>query len=466
MFLYSFLFTVGFLVLLPRFILDALRGGKYADGFRQRLGDVPRVEAGGRPVVWLHCVSVGETQAARSVVEELLAAHPEYALVVSTTTLTGQRIAREVFGKRAAGIIYFPFDWRWTVRRALGRVRPNIVLIMETELWANFLRECRRRRIPVALVNGRLSQKSARNYRLVRFLMRRVTNDLTLALMQSESDAARIKELGIAPERVHVTGNVKFDAAPPAATGTAELDARFRVAHSSRPLIVFASTHDGEETLLFRALDELNHALPALRPRVLVAPRRPERFAAVAQMVQATGMRWTRRSSLPAATDAVCDAVLLDTIGELPATYALANAVFVGGSLVPHGGHNILEPAAASRAIVTGAHTANFDSIMRAFRDAGALVQLPPAPPGETITHLTDAFRTLLTDAKMNRRLGERAAAVCQANQGATKRTMRLLDEVFNTSARNCESNSSPAQHIARAAEPQPAADAHGRLLP
>lgn len=449
-FLYSFLLAVGFLILLPRFLFDALRHGKYAAGFWERLGGVPPIDAAGRRVIWLHCVSVGETQAARPIVEELLAAHPEFSLVVSTTTKTGQQVARDVFGARALAVIYFPFDWRWTVRRSLTRIRPCAVLVMETELWANFLRECRRRQIPVALINGRISPGSMANYRRVRFFMRRVTRDLTLALMQSASDGERIVELGIPQAHVSITGNVKFDA-PVADTEIASLlDRRFQFSTQTRPLIICASTHDGEEIILLQALAELRAACPNLRPRILFAPRHPERFAVVARLLQASGLRCVRRSDAYAATDVECDIVLLDSIGELAGVYSLANVVFIGGSLVPRGGHNILEPATASRAIVTGAHTANFADIVRAFLDAEALIQLPSAAEAETIHSLAKIFAELLLNADASRRLGTRAAEVCTANQGATKRTVALLDSLFKDESKSAvahDSKSSNANH-------------------
>ncbi|HYE15567.1 MAG TPA: glycosyltransferase N-terminal domain-containing protein, partial [Pyrinomonadaceae bacterium] len=210
--LYSILLGAGVLALLPRFLLGAVRHGKYAEGLKERAGSLPKLEAAGRPVVWLHCVSVGETQAARPLASSLLEEFPGHLLVVSTTTLTGQRVAREAFGSRAALVFYFPFDWAWSVRRALAAVSPSAVLVMETELWPRFFRECRRRGTPVALVNGRISEKSFGRYRLIRFFIRRVLADLTLAVMQTEEDAARIRELGVEPGRVRVAGNVKFDA--------------------------------------------------------------------------------------------------------------------------------------------------------------------------------------------------------------------------------------------------------------
>lgn len=459
--LYSFLLTVGFLILLPRFIFDALRHGKYAAGFRERLGGLLPLGSDGHPVIWIHCVSVGETQAARPVAGRLLAAYPYHRLVVSTTTLTGQRIAREVFGNQAARIIYFPFDWRWTVRRALNAIQPSAVLIMETELWANFLRECRARKIPVALINGRISPRSMRNYRRIRFLMRRVVNNLSLALMQSAEDAMRIIELGLARERVHITGNVKFDAAPPQSALTEILDARFRFSQSSRPLLIAASTHDGEETLLLRAFVELDKRDASLRPRLLIAPRHPERFEAVARLLQTSTLEWVRRSDAPAAIDAECDAVLLDTIGELTAAYPLAIVVFVGGSLVPHGGHNILEPAALGRAIVTGAHTANFDSIVQAFLAAEAIMQLPAASDEEIVSALADSFSKLFANAELNRHLGDRAAAVCRESRGATERTTAFLATLLAdkanaySSSTHAASRANPNTHAPAAIEPR-----------
>jgi len=193
--LYSFLLTLGVIVLLPRFIVDAIRNGKYVAGWRERLGQLPRIETDGRPLIWLHCVSVGEAQAARPLARQIIKEFPSHQLLVSTTTLTGQRIARDVFRDDAVAVIYFPFDWAWTVRRALKKVNPSAVLIMETELWPNFLRECRRRRVPLAIVNGRLSERSFRRYQFIKGFTKRIVNDLNLALMQTEADAERMRAL-------------------------------------------------------------------------------------------------------------------------------------------------------------------------------------------------------------------------------------------------------------------------------
>ena len=434
-FLYSILLGVGVLMLLPRFLLDALRHGKYAAGLGERAGELQGFDAGGRPVVWLHCVSVGEAQAARPLARAVLEEHPHHALVVSTTTQTGQRVAREAFGERAALVFYFPFDWAWSVRRALGAIKPSAVLVMETELWPRFFRECRRRGIPLALVNGRISEKSFRRYRLIRFFIRRVLEDLSLAAMQTEADAARVRALGVAAERVRVTGNVKFDLEETGAHPlTDELRRRFRLG-AGRPLVVAASTHAPEERILLEAYKLLADTSRGTRPRLLVAPRHPERFGEVAVLVESSGFSFARRSGPASAGDEDCDVILLDSIGELRAVYPLADVVFVGGSLAPVGGHNVLEPALAARCIITGAHTFNFKAVVGALLEEEALVQLPPVEGAEAAAALARALRELLDDEERRGRMGERARAVLEQNRGATARTVKLLAPLLNRRA-------------------------------
>ncbi|MCA1815710.1 MAG: 3-deoxy-D-manno-octulosonic acid transferase [Acidobacteria bacterium] len=436
--LYSILLTLAVLAMLPAFAWDALRHGKYVAGLRERAGAIKDFQAGGRPVIWLHCVSVGEAQAARPLARALAARFPTHALVVSTTTLTGQRVAREAFRDLAASVFYFPFDWAWSVRRALDRVRPRVVLLMETEIWFRFLRECHARGVAVAVVNGRLSEKSFRRYKLIGGFTRRVVRLLSLAVMQTEDDAARVRALGLAPTRVAVSGNVKFDADDDTTSRAATdgLRARFAL-DGRRPLVLAASTHAPEERIIVEAFRQLltraaadNGALP----RLLVAPRHPERFAEVAALLDSSDLAWARRSAAPSASDARADAILLDTVGELRAAYPLAEVVFVGGSVAATGGHNVLEPAAASRAIVTGAHTFNFTEIMRRLRARDAVVQLPALDEDNAIAELARTFRELLRDGERRRQLGANALAVLNENRGATARTVELLTPLLRRS--------------------------------
>jgi 3-deoxy-D-manno-octulosonic-acid transferase len=437
-FLYGILLGIGVAALLPRFLFDAARHGKYAAGLGERAGRLPHFDAGGRPVVWLHCVSVGETQAARPLARAILDAYPSHALVVSTTTQTGQRVAREAFGPDAALVFYFPFDWAWSVRRALGAVNPSAVLVMETELWPRFFRECRARGVPVALVNGRISEKSFRRYRLVGSFIRRVVRDISLACMQTEEDAARLRALGLAEERVRVSGNIKFDSeeAEGSRALTEELRERFGF-DAARPLVVAASTHAPEERVVVEAYGLLTGGPSSTseRPRLLIAPRHPERFAEVAALLEASGLSWARRSDARRESDASCDAVLLDTIGELRAVYPLAEVVFVGGSIARTGGHNVLEPALAARCVVTGAHTFNFTAIVRSFLEQGALVQLPPLGESDAPAELARVIAGLLRDDDKRRAVGERARAALEMNRGATGRTVRMLAPILNQRA-------------------------------
>lgn len=465
--LYSLLLFVGILILLPRFLLDAARHGKYAAGFRERLGGVAPLtfeETSGRAVIWLHCVSVGEAQAARPLVKLLRARFPDHALVVSTTTLTGQRIACEIFKNDAARVFYFPFDFAFSVRRALDSIKPSVVLIMETEIWFRFLRECRRREIPVAIVNGRLSEKSFRNYRRLGAIIRRVLQNVSLAVMQSEADAARIRALGLDDARIRVSGNIKYDLNDATAENQSladELRARFQL-DGARPVILAASTHANEERILLYAFwrlceehglvkqnqkiieENMKRGLPPAcfcidpnrhlrfnkinQPRLIIAPRHPERFNEVAELIAPAFPRWARRSSQPSEGDKNADVVLLDSIGELRAVYPLAEIVFVGGSLVPVGGHNILEPASAGRATIVGSHTHNFAQIVGDFLARGALIQLPETKDeSEAADLLAREVFELLTDDARRDELGQNARRALDENRGATARTVDFI---------------------------------------
>lgn len=431
-FIYSLLLAVGFLVLLPRFLYDAFHHGKYVAGFRERLGTLAPVT--GQPLLWIHCVSVGETQAARPLVLELKKQFPNHRIAISTTTLSGQTLAREIFKNDAEKIFYFPFDWRWTVRRTLKALRPEAVLIMETELWPGFLRECERQQIPVVVLNGRLSERSFRRYRLFRKFMSRVLRGVSLAIMQTEADAARLRLLGIAAEKVQVSGSLKFDAGtlPLNDALTEELRERFNFTSDS-PLILAASTHAPEERIIIEAFKRvIAHAVPAAR--LMVAPRHPERFSEVASLLEASGLPCSRRSSPASTTDTKARIVLLDTIGELQSVYSLATVVFVGGSIAKTGGHNILEPAAVGACVLTGAHTDNFREIVEAFVRADAIVQLPAIPDSDLTLELEKLFAAFLTDRDKRTLLGERARQLVNKNRGATERTVELLKKLFANS--------------------------------
>jgi 3-deoxy-D-manno-octulosonic-acid transferase len=430
-FLYSLLLTLGFVLLLPRFAIDALRNGKYVTGLRQRLGDIPDLNSD-RPIIWLHCVSVGEVRAAQPIVQRVKETFSHHLLVVSTTTVTGQHLAQNIFREPAALVFYFPIDWAWTVRRVLRKLNPAAILIIETELWPHLFRAARQRKTPVVLLNGRISDKSFRRYKRIRIFMSRVLNDLTLAIMQSEPDAARIGALGLSEDRIATVGNLKFDSEE-ASTDTALTDqirTRFDL-NDGRPLFVAASTHDPEETVVLDAFRTAKKSQPNLR--LLLAPRHPERFAAVDALLAESEFSLARRSAVPNNQDKAADIVLLDSIGELSAVFPLADVAFIGGSIAPHGGHNVIEPAAHGVCTLTGPHTSNFAAITEAMLDAGAVIQLPDTP--QPAAELASALETLFADRQHRLELGQRARAVWEDNRGATARTLELLSPILDAQA-------------------------------
>jgi len=416
--------------MLPAFLL---RREKYAAGFKERLGNYPDFKHDGRKVIWLHCVSVGETNAARPLVDELRQAFPDHRLVVSTTTKTGQQLAQKIFKDKADAIVYFPFDFKFAVRRALDNFKPSLVLLMETEIWPRFIREAKEGGAKIAIVNGRLSERSVSRYKRVRPFISRVLQDIDLALMQGKNDANRLISLGMPAAKTIVTGNLKFDVDTTDADSRKTEYLRERLGlDDSRPLIVAASTHEREERWLLEAYCS---AVIEARdiPRLLIAPRHPERFDAVAKLIQQFNTdpanEWPYTFFRSSEIDPIpnADVILLDSIGELRSVYPLAVIVFVGGSLIPHGGQSILEPAAAGTAIVTGHYTHNFADAINTFRSNHAVVQLPELPIEKIVDELFDQLSDLLEDSDRRRELGRNAAAVMKANRGATANTIDEL---------------------------------------
>lgn len=424
--IYSFLLLLGFLLMSPLFLL---RREKYASGFKQRLGNYPAFDDDGRKVIWLHCVSVGETNAARPLVDQLLETFQDHRLIISTTTKTGQDLARKIFGDKTDAVIFFPFDWKFSVRKALDNYKPSLVLLMETEIWPRLIREAKLSGAKVVIVNGRLSERSSQRYSKIRSFMKNVLKDVDLALMQSETDANRISLIGMDPAKVFVTGNLKFDVGMTEAdiAKTEYIRDRFGI-NGELPLVVAASTHDPEERWILESLD----GEPGNSCRLLIAPRHPERFQSVVNYLRnRTDYHWVRRSAPQVDSDKNADVILLDSLGELRAVYPLADIVFVGGSLIPHGGQSILEPASVGKAMVTGSHTHNFSHAIRKFRANDALIQLPELPIWEIESELFKAFSDLLTNADRRTELGKNAAAVMNVNRGATVKTVDFLSHYF-----------------------------------
>ena len=421
---YTILLFVYFLAVLPATAYGVWRRGKEPGSLRERFGRLPAaVNPDRRPSIWVHAVSVGEALAARPLLRALRAAYPKHRLVVSTTTATGQRVARG-FGGDVDAVCYAPLDFPWFVNRALDRIAPDLLLVVDTEIWPNLLRACRRCGVCTLLVNGRLSDRSFRRYRLVRGCMRRVLADVGRVCAQTEEWARRFVAIGADPDRVTVTGSLKFDAVggPPAAAGADDsLRAAFAFARS-RPVLIAASTLRGEEEPVLRAFARIRRTAPDAL--LVIAPRHPERFDEARGIAGRAGCRARMRSELATAGDPggpAVDVVILNTLGELGRLFEIASAVFVGGSLVPAGGHNPIEPAAFGRAIVFGPHMENFADVARELVARGAAIQVRDADG------LEETLADLMRDGERRSRLGEAARAVVDRNLGATRRTLESV---------------------------------------
>ena len=420
--LYSVLSVVALVIASPFLAYQAVRHRKYVRSLRQRLGYLPlSFNIDGDESIWIHAVSVGETLTARALIGELKTRYPGLKLFLSTTTMTGHEVARALTD--VDGVFYFPLDWGFTVRRTLDVVRPRLFVMMETEIWPMLLRECRERGVATMLVNGRVSKRSFARYALVRRFFRRVLDDVERFCMQSEEAARRIVALGADPARVIVTGSLKFDSLDwpgvgPHGQSRDRVLRYFRVS-PGRPVVIAASTLRGEDQASFEAFRRVQARWPDAL--LVVAPRHPERFEEVTRLAAEEGFRVVRRTSLPVDQSPDADVVVLDTIGELARLYQIASVVFVGGSLVDAGGHNILEPAMFGKAIVFGPHMHNFAEISAEFLRGSAAVQV------SSTRELGECLVDLVGDGVRRASLGAAARAIVEGNRGAKARTMAVI---------------------------------------
>ena len=417
---YNLVLAVALVASAPWWLWKMATTHKYRQGLRERLGRVPPQLSGGpRPVIWLHAVSVGEVLAVSRLVSVLDSAFGEYRVVISTTTRTGQELARERFG--AERVFYCPLDLSWAVRAYLDKLRPRMLILAETEFWPNLLSGCFRRGIPVAVVNARISDRSWPRYLRLRLLWRPLLKRLERVLAQSETDAARLTALGCDPDRVSIAGNLKFDVRAAKEAGATGL---LRANSAGLRLVVAGSTLEGEESALLASWPQVLAADPQLA--MVLAPRHPERFAAVAALLDRAGAAWVRRSEWGTAPRPlrVGEILLLDTIGELASVYSLAAVAFVGGSVAAAGGHNPLEPAQFGVPIAMGPHYANFRAITEELRSHNAL---RVAEESELAAALID----LLTDRAAADAMGARARQVFDAQAGATGRCVTALRAVL-----------------------------------
>jgi 3-deoxy-D-manno-octulosonic-acid transferase len=429
LFFYNLMLLTALVAGAPWWLWRMATTQKYREGLAQRLGRMQAglagsgAAAGIRPVIWLHAVSVGEVLAVSRLVGELDRAFPESRVLISTTTRTGQALARERFGPDR--VFYCPLDLPWAVRAYLNTLKPKLLILAETEFWPNLLNGCFRRGIPVAVVNARISDRSWPRYFMLRRLWRPLLGQLSRALAQSETDAERLKAIGCRPTRVTVAGNLKFDVR---AAQQAQATRLLKTLAPGLRLLVAGSTLEGEEAALLEVWPRLLEADPQLA--MVLAPRHPERFGAVAALLDKSGIPWVRRSQWNTQPSSALQPVtlgqivLLDSIGELASVYSLAAVAFVGGSLVPAGGHNPLEPAQFGIPIVMGPHYANFRAITEELRAHQAICIAAK-------DELATALAGLLQNSAVAADLGERARRVFDQQAGATERTVRALQTLL-----------------------------------
>jgi 3-deoxy-D-manno-octulosonic-acid transferase len=422
--LYSILLFLVLVLGSPYWLYQMLRHGKYRHGLRQRFGVVPealrRITA---PVIWVHAVSVGEVLAVSELVSRLRSEFPSHRVLISTTTDTGQKLAASRFG--AENVFYFPLDFEFAAKRWLAAIRPKLIVIAETELWPNFLRAARKAGTRVAVVNARISDRSFSGYRRGKRFLREELAGISIFLTQTNEDARRLVEIGAPVERVIPAGNLKYDVpTPPAAAILAKLRGALTQEHAG-PVLVCGSTVEGEELLLAGAFKNVLASFP--RAVMLLAPRHPQRFAEVAELLRELNTpvilrsRWTGEPLTG-------QVFLVDSIGELAALYALADVAFVGGSLVERGGHNIIEPAQHGVAIVVGNHTENFRDIVSLFESRDAVRVVGPAEfPLQVLE--------LLKNSAERAGLGRRAAETLASQRGATDRVRGHLKKLLDDSS-------------------------------
>ncbi len=432
------------LILVPLILWRMLRHGRYRRGLSDKFLGTCRAVADHRPCVWFHAVSVGEVIQLQKVVEEFRRqTKDDFRIVVSTSTDTGYDLATRRFPE--CQLIWFPLDFSWAVGRALRLLKPRLVVLMELEIWPNFVSECARLRVPVSIVNARMSDRSVKGYRRFRWFLKPVFARLSLVAAQSQQYADRLQSLGVHPDRLHVTGSVKFDGVQTSRSSEATDCLRTLLQITENNIVFIAgSTQAPEEQLALNAWRSLQDRWPQLK--LILVPRHRERFDEVAELVQRQGISLIRRSQLPGVRErqppdmapdvttgnsssssnpiesaGPTSVILLDTIGELNACWGLADIAFVGGSFGSRGGQNMIEPAAYGAAVMFGPNTSNFRDVVALFREANACLQLKE--PSE----LQPALKHFLENSDDRQKLGLLAQNVVLSQQGATAATARLL---------------------------------------
>jgi 3-deoxy-D-manno-octulosonic-acid transferase len=421
MFIYNFIFVVFFILGSPYFVYKLIRSDKWREGLRMRLGfygtEVSR-KLTGKKTIWIHAASVGEVKAVLLIIKKIQERFPKFHIVLTTVTRTGNKIARSAIGSTGT-VLYFPLDFFFSVSSAIRVIHPSLVILVESELWANFLTAVYRRKIPVALINVRMSHRSFGRFRRARFLVKKFFKPLSLITVPTTREGRKMKFLGANPQVIHVVGNLKHENEQ-FVEPTLE-EKRQILAHlgfPQEPLILLGgSTHVGEEEILISIYQELSKEFPKLY--LILAPRHPERALQVSKLLEAIGLPFQLKTKLNSENSH--RVLILDTVGELERMYSIGDVVFIGKSLTRKGGQNFLEPARFGKPVVFGPHMENFEDVARTFVEEGGAIQVKDAEA------LEEVMRRLLKSQNEREVLGLKAKEILSSNQGSTERTLSLL---------------------------------------
>lgn len=416
--IYNFIFFIFALISIPKFLVRLNQAGDGSQLFRERFGIFPeafRNFFAGEKTIWLHAVSVGEVMAARAWLERFLDQYKDWKVALSTTTPTGYSVAKKLPLERVMSF-YAPFDLSFSVQRALGAIQPKLILLMETEIWPNFISEASRAGVPIGIINGRISPRAFRRYRLARFWTSSMFGKLSFCLVQSERDRAFFSSLGMAPGKLTHTGNMKFDSVRAGLNGAANSAADEIYIPKEALVLIGGSTHDGEEEMLLNVFRRLKPAVPGVR--LILAPRHPERTKQVVELAAKGGFSvqlFSNGSGTP------WDVLVIDRMGLLASIYALADIVFIGGSMIPHGGQNPIEAAHQKKPVLHGPHVFNFQDLYRALDESGGAAEV------RCEDELFEKTHRLFGERDARREMGGRAFRVVESMKGATGRTLEYI---------------------------------------
>ncbi|AFI83594.1 lipid IV(A) 3-deoxy-D-manno-octulosonic acid transferase [Methylophaga nitratireducenticrescens] len=413
--IYSILFYLALPLILMRLIWRSFKAPDYFKRWNERFGCIPS-RSSKQNLIWVHAVSVGEVEACRPLIKGLQERYPEHQILITTMTPTGSARVKTLFAD-AMLHVYLPYDMPFAIKHFLDAMQPQFGIIMETELWPNLLLICAERSIPVVIANARLSARSARGYQKVSNFTRQMLENVPLIAAQTQSDRERFVQLGALKNKVHAVGNLKYEISLPASV--LERAESIRALWGNRPSFIAASTHDGEEELILDAARTIRSQFRDLL--LIIVPRHPERFDRVAALCRRSGLNTLRRSEGKPCGNQV-QALVIDTMGELSVFYGTADVAFVGGSLVNHGGHNILEPAALSRPVITGPHYFNFLEVTRQFLEHHAAIEV------KNPEQLADSVIELLKDPQRRAEMGDAGKLLIEQSKGASQRLLNLID--------------------------------------